>query len=91
MGERREREGERGGGGAEEGERGGGMVEREGEGGKGRGRGSERQVVTYIVRSSVNLGQFRWVSISYAGHIQFQNVPESRPQNTAKISRIPVD
>ena len=39
--------------------------------------------------SGVDVTQFRGVSVSNAGHVQFQNVPESRPEDTTDISRIP--
>ena len=44
---------------------------------------------TYIVGSCVNVTQSRGVCVSNAGHVQFQNVPESRPEDTTDISRIP--
>ena len=41
------------------------------------------------MRSGVNVSQFGGVSVSDAGHVQFQNVPEPRPQGSTEISEIP--
>ena len=41
------------------------------------------------MRSGVDVSQFGGVSVSDAGHVQFQNVPEPRPQGPTDISAIP--
>ena len=47
--------------------------------------------ITYIVRSGVDLSESGWVCVPYTGHIQFQNVPEPRPQGASQISIITLE